>query len=94
MWIHFVCILCVYYVISQDRDNHSIFIWVKEKFNFSGNLTALIKKETHQISQPEDKVKIKFKTSDATAAVWSDNIYGKWTGLAKQHPEKCVYDHD
>lgn len=36
----------------------------------------------------------KFKTSDATAAVWSDNIYGKWAGLAKQQPEKYVYHHD
>lgn len=36
----------------------------------------------------------KLKTSDGTAAACSANIYGKWTGLAQQHPEKYVYHHD
>lgn len=59
---------------------------------FSGNSIAFFK--TTRFLFLKHRVKQKFKTSNGIAAVWSDNIYGKWTGLAKQNPEKYVYHHD
>lgn len=36
----------------------------------------------------------KFRKSIGIEVVWSDNIYRKWSGLARQHREKYVHHHD
>lgn len=54
---------------------------------FSDNVTILKKPTRFLILNTE------LNKNSRPVAIWNDNIYGKWTGLAKQHPEKYVY-HD
>lgn len=55
---------------------------------FSDNVTTLKKTTRFPILNTE------LNKNPRPVAVWNDNIYGKWTGLAKQHPEKKYVYHD
>lgn len=98
--------LCMCYVISQGKWLCNFCLHERKTHHFCRNnikekVSLYLFWQSDCLTKTPSRFLIlntglnqKFKTSDATAAFWSDNTYGKWTGLAKQQPEKYGCHHD